>query len=115
MAPAADVESGATIEPAAVAPLAEDGEALSESTAAQIADKITPARKHIDESPADPLILRRCECLSYAGARSRLPNTHDVRGTSVGIIPTETFLFYGKSDCLPVRIIVLPRVKTRRP
>jgi hypothetical protein len=64
----ADVELTAAVESGGDAAFAGDGEAFSESTAAQNADKIIPARTHIDESPARVLLLCRFEYLSVFGA-----------------------------------------------
>ena len=64
----ADVELAATVESGGDAAFAGDSEALSESTAAQNAGKIIPARTHIDESPARVLLLCRFEYLSIFGA-----------------------------------------------
>lgn len=66
--PSADVELDVAVESGGDAAFAVDGEALSESTAAQNADKMIPARTHIVKSPVRVLLLCRFEYLSVFGA-----------------------------------------------
>ena len=103
----ADVELAATVESGLDAAFAGDGEALSESTVAQNAGKIIPARTHIDESPARVLLLCWFEYSKVFGADYSPRILQDGMGKSDLI--TQAKQFYLESDLASVRVIVLRR------
>jgi len=108
----ADVELAATFESGGDAAFAGVGEAVSESTAAQNAGKIIPARTHIDESPVRVLLLCRFEYLSVFGADYSPRISQDGTGKLDSI--TQAQQFYPESDRASVRVIVLPRTMISR-